>query len=108
LRQVVDALLSNAITYSGPDDEISIRVTVTGGWAHLDVTDTGIGIPDDEQEQVFDRFHRSSRVRDLGIPGAGLSLPTSRLIVERHCGTLTLNPGPDGGTTAMVCLPLSF
>ncbi|MEU0562531.1 PAS domain-containing protein [Dactylosporangium sp. NPDC006015] len=60
----------------------------------------------DELEQVFERFHRSSRVRDLGIPGTGLGLPASRLIVHRHHGTITLRPTPGGGVTATVRLPL--
>ncbi len=118
LRQVVDNLLSNAVKYSpdggritvtarlvpadphpGPDTRDSITVVVT-------ITDSGIGIPDGEQDRLFGRFYRTSLARQHGIPGTGLGLAISRTIAERHHGTLHLHnntPGP--GATATLRLP---
>jgi PAS domain S-box-containing protein len=106
LRQVIDALLSNAITYSHPGGDITITLTQTSdGCATLTITDSGIGVPTDELDRVFERFHRSSRVHELGIPGTGLALAISRVIVDRHHGSITLHPNAPGGTTATVRLP---
>jgi signal transduction histidine kinase len=106
LRHVLDTLLSNAITYSHPGGDVAVALTVELDRARITVADTGIGIPAEELRDVFERFHRSSRVRDLGIPGTGLGLATSRLVVDRHGGTIELQPTPGGGTTVTVCIPL--
>ncbi|MEV4515998.1 ATP-binding protein [Dactylosporangium sp. NPDC049525] len=106
IRDVVRALLGNAVMYSHPGGDVSVTLTTAGDHACLTVADTGIGIPPNELDQVFERFQRSSRVRDLGIPGLGLGLATSRTVLERHRGTITVRETPGGGTTAEVRLPL--
>jgi signal transduction histidine kinase/PAS domain-containing protein len=108
LRRVVDELVSNAITYSHPGAAITVTlVRSPDERAVLTVTDTGIGIPTDELTNVLERFHRSSRVRELGIPGTGLGLAFSRIVLQRHHGALALHPNSPGGVTATVTLPLS-
>jgi PAS domain S-box-containing protein len=119
LRQVVDQLLDNAVKYT-PDGGAPINVTLTahshhhdsGGDDHPDqsvavltITDAGIGIPTDEQPQLLRRLYRASNARHTGIPGAGLGLVTSRAIVERHHGSITLTPAQPTGTTVIVRLP---
>jgi PAS domain S-box-containing protein len=106
VRDVVAALVGNAVLYSHPGGEVHVTLASTGDTACLTVEDAGVGIPPDELDQVFERFHRSSRARDLGIPGLGLALATSRIVVQRHHGTITLHPGPAGGIVATVELPL--
>ncbi|WP_326999679.1 HAMP domain-containing histidine kinase [Dactylosporangium sp. NBC_01737] len=106
IREVLRALVGNAVTYSHPGGDVTVTLTTTAGHACLTVTDTGIGIPPDELDEVFERFQRSSRVRDLGIPGLGLSLATSRAVLDRHQGTITLHETRGGGVTAEVRLPL--
>jgi signal transduction histidine kinase len=72
----------------------------------LTVTDTGIGIPEDERHRLFERFFRTSTARSAGVPGTGLGLAVVRTIVERHGGTITAGPGPEGvGTVFTVRLP---
>jgi signal transduction histidine kinase len=105
LRQVIDTLLGNAIAYSPEGGHITIAAATSGGVAELVVTDPGIGIPDDERDQLFNRFYRSSRTRERRIPGAGLALAVSRAIVERHDGSIRLLPRPGPGTTVQVRLP---
>jgi signal transduction histidine kinase len=106
IREVVRTLVSNAVTYSHPGGDVTVALTAVACHACLTVTDAGIGIPPDELDQVFERFQRSSRVRDLGIPGMGLSLAASRAVLDRHQGTIGLRETPGGGITAEVRLPL--
>ena len=107
LRQVLDNLVGNAIKYTpaggtvtvsaGADDRAGTTVTVT---------DTGIGIPEDERDRLFERFYRASTARSAGIPGTGLGLALVRTIVERHGGTIDAATGPGGvGTVFTVWLP---
>ena len=69
----------------------------------VEIEDTGIGIPEADREQVFERFYR---VLGSGADGSGLGLPIVREIAELHRATVTLNPNPSGqGTTAQVLFP---
>jgi signal transduction histidine kinase/PAS domain-containing protein len=105
LREVARALLSNAVKYSHPGGTVSVSLEATGGGAVLVVTDHGVGIAAEDLDRVFERFHRGARARDLGIPGAGLGLATSRIIVNRHHGSIRLNHTEGGGVTAVLRLP---
>jgi signal transduction histidine kinase len=106
IRQVLRTLIDNAVTYSHPGGQVTVTLTGTADTACLTVADTGIGIPPDELDEVFERFQRSSRARHLGIPGLGLGLAASRAVLEHHQGTVTLRETPGGGITAEACLPL--
>jgi PAS domain S-box-containing protein len=106
LRQVVDNLLGNAVKYSPDGGRISVRLRPVGGSAELTVSDTGIGVSDEEREQMFTRLYRSTRARDRAIPGTGLGLALSRAVVERHHGTIELASHDGPGTTILVRLPL--
>ena len=66
LGQVVDNLLSNAIKFTPKGGEVSVRLGSSNGAAAIEVTDTGTGIPEDEQEFLFDRLYRSAQRRRLG------------------------------------------
>ncbi|GAA4606232.1 hypothetical protein GCM10023107_75380 [Actinoplanes octamycinicus] len=105
LRQVVDDLLANAITYSPPDGRIQIRLHVHDQLAELSIADHGIGIPDAEHERALDRFYRGSNVRHHGISGSGLGLSLAHAIVRRHHGTVTLDDNHPTGTIVRVRLP---
>jgi signal transduction histidine kinase len=103
---VVDNLLGNAVKYSPDGGRISVRLRPVGGSAELTVSDTGIGVSDEEREQMFTRLYRSTRARDRAIPGTGLGLALSRAVVERHHGTIELASHDGPGTTILVRLPL--
>lgn len=108
LRQVLDNLVGNAIKYTPVGGEVTVTVTGgdPGGTATLTVADTGIGIPEDERDRLFERFFRSSTARTAGIPGTGLGLAVVRAIVDRHGGRVEAAPGPGGvGTVFTVELP---
>lgn len=105
LRQVVDDVLANAITYSRPGDPVRITLTADATTIHLHVTDLGIGVPTGEHSRVFDRFFRGSNVRHHGIAGHGLGLSLARAIVHLHHGTISLSDNKPTGTVVCVRLP---
>jgi PAS domain S-box-containing protein len=106
LRQVVDALLANAVKFSHPDSTVTVALTDDGGDAAvLTVADTGVGVSGAEQVRLFRRLYRGDNARHTGIPGAGLGLALSRVVVERHHGTITLASDEAAGTTVTVRLP---
>lgn len=106
LAQLLEILLSNAVKFSQHQGQVVVRVLPAddGGWA-LEVTDHGIGIPEDEQPLVFSRFYRGSNVRLRGIPGTGLGLPIARAVVDLHAGEISFRSAVGSGTTFTVRLP---
>ena len=107
LGQLLDNLVSNAIKFSPEGGEVRVRVAAAGGRAELDVSDSGIGIPADEQDQLFERFFRSSNARRAAIQGTGLGLVIFRAIAEAHGGTVAVTSREGEGTTFRVELPLA-
>ncbi|MHB8696003.1 MAG: sensor histidine kinase, partial [Solirubrobacteraceae bacterium] len=105
LGQVFDNLVSNAIKYTPKGGHVSVRVTRKGETATIAVTDSGIGIPKNEQSQMFDRFFRTASARASGVPGTGLGLAITRGIVEAHGGTIGFDSIEGCGTTFRVTLP---
>ena len=93
-------LISNAIQYNKPKGWVKIAVSHRNYAAYINVSDTGIGIPKDEQSRVFERFYT------VGSPdSAGLGLAIVRDIVRHHGGTIELESQPDVGTRVFVKLP---
>ncbi|WP_250007703.1 ATP-binding protein [Actinoplanes sp. M2I2] len=106
LRQVADALLSNAIKFSRPDSTVSVTLSDEHGEAAvLTVADNGYGVGSAEQPRLFRRLYRGGNARHTGIPGAGLGLALCRVVVERHHGSITLASHDSTGTTVTVRLP---
>jgi len=105
LGQVLDNLVSNAIKYTPNGGGVSITMTRTGETATIAVSDTGIGVPAEEQDQLFDRFFRTSNARTAGIEGTGLGLAITRRIVEAHGGTIGFESVEGTGTTFRLTLP---
>ncbi len=85
---VLSNLLGNAIKYSPDGGTIQVRADRVDTGVKIAVRDGGMGIPEEEQERIFDRFYRSPRVS--GIVGTGQGLDISRRLVEMHGGTLTV------------------
>lgn len=106
LDRILVNLLANAIKFTPPHGRVG--VTVAGGkdgYATIEVTDTGRGIPPSELEKVFERFHRVTE-KDEFVPGTGLGLPIVRDLVTRMGGRIELRSDGKSGTTAVVELPL--
>jgi signal transduction histidine kinase len=105
--QLLDNLVSNAIKFTPEGGRVDVRILQRGEAVQVEIEDTGIGIAADEQEQVFQRFFRTSTARDQQIPGTGLGLYIARAIVEAHGGEITVESEPGLGTTFRVDLPLA-
>jgi signal transduction histidine kinase len=104
LRQLVDNLLSNAVKYTGADGWVRIEVRPgAGGW-QMTVSDNGIGIPEQERSQVFDRFVRGSNARQARVTGTGLGLSIARAVAEIHHGGIELLDTGGPGSTFIVTL----
>jgi len=107
LGQVIDNLVSNAIKFTLADGRVDVRATRDGGTVGVEVADTGIGIPLDEQAQMFSRFFRTTTARDANIPGTGLGLAITKGLVDAHGGRISFRSKPGSGTTFRVELPLA-
>lgn len=105
LRQVIDNLLNNAFKYTTRGDRIDVRLFQDGLEAVLEVQDSGIGIPPQDQPYVFDRFYRVRSKETDHIEGSGLGLAIVKSIVERHNGRVWLRSAPGAGSTFGVALP---
>jgi PAS domain S-box-containing protein len=106
LSQVLDNLISNALKFTPRSGRVSVRVSMAGDDVVVEVEDTGVGIPADEQERLFERFFRSSKASEQAIPGTGLGLTIAKAIVERHEGSIAIESTEGVGTTARVQLPV--
>ncbi|GKV74383.1 ATP-binding protein [Pseudarthrobacter sp. NCCP-2145] len=105
LGQAIDNLVSNAIKYTPEGGAVTVRVSAAGQHLRCEVTDTGIGMTEDELAQAFTRFFRAANAHSSAIPGAGLGLAITRSIVENHRGTISLSSSRGKGTTAVLTLP---
>ena len=108
LAQVLDNLVSNALKFTPSGGRVEVSLQGLDGVAVIEVSDTGVGLAEDEQDQLFERFFRSSRASENAIPGTGLGLAIAKTIVERHGGRIRLKSALDVGTTVRVELPLSL
>ncbi len=103
LTEAVLQLAENAVRYAGPGVEIGIGSAVEGELLRFWVRDEGVGIPVEEQERIFDRFHRGKGSRRT--EGAGLGLSIVRAIAEAHGGAVTVAAAPAAGATFTLTLP---
>jgi heavy metal sensor kinase len=103
LRQCLINLLDNAIKHTPVGGEIRIRVADSLGSAHIEVSDTGPGIPPELQARIFDRFYRGSR--EPGAAGAGLGLAIAKQAVEANGGRLMVVSAGTSGSTFRITLP---
>ncbi len=106
LQSVLWNLCDNAIKYNRPGGSVSVSVESQGGAAVLTVSDTGIGIPPEHQEHVFERFYRVDKSRSKETGGTGLGLSIVKHAVQLHGGEIRLHSQPGEGTTVEVRLPL--
>jgi PAS domain S-box-containing protein len=105
LEQVLGNLLENAVKYSPDGSDVSVLVEEKGETYVTAVCDRGIGIPADELNQVFERFHRGRQVSSTNYGGLGLGLYITKQIVERHNGTIWVESKEGKGTTFFFSLP---
>jgi signal transduction histidine kinase len=105
LRQVVANLLANAAKFTPSGGTVRLVVEAGSGRARLEVADTGPGVPQEEQDQVFERFFRGSLGQKAG--GSGIGLAVVKDLVVAHGGEVHLQTAPGGGARFVVLLPLA-
>jgi signal transduction histidine kinase len=106
LRLAIQNLLDNALKYTPNNGmiTISLQKVKSKGELILRIKDTGVGIPQDEQERIFSKFYRGTNVIKLQTDGSGLGLFIVKNIIERHDGTVTFD-STEKGTTFTIILP---
>lgn len=110
VRIVLQNLLSNAVKYSAikPQSVITLQLAETVDGIAISVKDQGMGIPEDEQKRVFEKFFRAKNVRKQDTDGNGLGLYITRTIVERLNGVITFTSRENEGTVFTVTFPREF
>ncbi|MFI4860494.1 MAG: ATP-binding protein [Phycisphaerales bacterium JB063] len=106
LAVVLQNLLGNAIKYTPEGGEVRVHVEVTGTQLTVDVTDTGIGISEEDQARVFEKFTRANDPRIGDITGSGLGLALAREITRLHGGELSVESVLNEGSTFKAVLPI--
>ncbi|MCU0481110.1 MAG: ATP-binding protein [Anaerolineae bacterium] len=107
LRQVIDNLLSNAVKYSPEGGVIEVGGYATPTTATFYVRDSGVGLSEEDQQRIFDRFYRVDSKLSSKTQGSGLGLYLSKAIVSAHGGTIEVKSAPSRGSTFFVHLPRS-
>jgi signal transduction histidine kinase len=106
LRLIVTNLLENAIRYNRPGGKVHVSVGRSGADVVLEVVDNGIGIPEADQDRIFERFYRVDKGRSRAAGGTGLGLSIVRHATERHGGDVTVRSVLGEGSTFRVVLPV--
>lgn len=112
ITQVFINLLTNAIRYTPAGGQITVRIenqVVDRGstYARVSVTDTGIGIPEEDLAYLFDRFYRVEEARSRNTGGTGLGLSIAHQFIKAQGGFIRVQSAPNAGTTFAVYLPSS-
>jgi signal transduction histidine kinase len=107
LRQMFLNLIANGIKYTPEGGSLELALLREGELARVDVIDTGIGIPDEAQPHIFDRFYRVDKARNRMDGGSGLGLSIARSIAVAHGGNISVQSTLGRGSTFTVLLPLT-
>lgn len=105
LRQVIQNLIENAIKYSKEGSKVLVITEEIEGQIQIQVSDQGLGIPQDEVDKVFMKFYRSKDAKSSPIKGTGLGLYLTKYFVELHNGNIQLDSVINSGSTFTVNLP---
>ncbi len=106
LRRLADILLDNAFKYTPAPGTVQLSLETKGDSAVIKVRDSGIGIAEEDQPKIFERFYRVDKARSRAQGGAGLGLAIAQWIVTQHGGTVEVESTPDQGTTFRVEIPV--
>ena len=106
LKQLILNLVDNGIKYTRSGGTVNLSLAKDNSWAHLEVSDTGIGIPPEDLPHIFDRFYRVDKARGRAQGGSGLGLAIVKWIIQVHGGTIKVESTVGEGTTFRITLPL--
>lgn len=106
LRQLLTNLLDNAIKYSPKDGRIDLKVTPMNKFIKFEISDTGIGIPQEHIPRIFERFYRVDPARSREMGGTGLGLAIVKHIVHLHHGSIKVESAVNAGSKFIITIPL--
>lgn len=105
-KEAITNLLLNAVKYTPAQGTVSVRIEQVDNSVVVEISDTGIGIPEEEQVRIFEEFYRASNARRLEPDGDGLGLSLVKRVVQMHTGTISFASHLGSGTTFRIVLPL--
>jgi len=105
LRQAIEHLVENAIKFTPDGGRVEVQVYTEPGWVCLAVTDTGIGIPEEEMEHIFTGFYQIDGSTTRHYRGIGLGLTVLRALLEEHAGRVEVESQPGQGSRFVIKLP---
>ena len=113
VRQIFVNILNNAVKYNRPGGTISCKMETEKQegnriWYSCTIQDTGIGIDEEEQSKIFERFYRIDKTRDRETGGTGLGLAITHSTIVLHNGSVNIIGGDGQGATFIVRLPLKY
>lgn len=106
LKQLLLNLASNAVKYTPDGGKVTMSLSKVNGWAHVQISDTGMGIPADDLPYIFDRFYRVDKARSRGQGGSGLGLSIAKWIANAHGGDITVSSIVGEGSIFVISLPI--
>jgi len=107
MEEVLSNLITNAINYTPEGGRVTVSADTDEDYLHIRVEDTGMGIAEEEIDQIFNRFYRVKNEKTMYISGTGLGLPIVKSILDAHNGLIRVDSVVEQGTTFHVYLPLS-
>ena len=106
MNQVWINLINNSIKFTPSGGSVTIQLRQYGEKAEVTVADTGLGICEEDQEYIFERFYKADKSRNRTPGGSGLGLSIAKKIIEMHKGTIDVQSKIDKGTTFSIALPI--
>lgn len=106
LNQVWTNILSNGIKFSKDDDVIHVSMEQDAQYVTVRISDSGIGIPLEDQKRIFERFFKADRSHSRKYDGSGMGLAIVKQIISLHQGDIRVESEPDQGATFIVTLPI--
>lgn len=107
MRAVLQNLLENAIKYTPDDGKVEINFQVVDGFVQISIKDSGIGIPEEDKKNVFERFFRAKNAIRVETDGSGMGLFIAKNIVEKHGGNIWFESKAGEGTMFHFTIPIA-
>lgn len=105
LSQVWTNLIHNSIKFTPTDGKVRITLCQQKNWIEFSISDSGIGISEEDQLHIFERFYKTDRARERSNEGSGLGLSIAKKIIEMHQGNIRVESKPGAGATFYISLP---
>ncbi len=105
IEETLTNMLFNAVKYTPEGGQVSLVAAMEGPWIKIRMSDTGIGIPEQDLARVFEEFYRAENARTSERDGTGLGLSFAKAVIDRHAGEITVHNNPEGGCTFEISLP---